>query len=210
MKKLVIRLLFCIALILPMSFLNAVYGSEQEITTVIGEDDTKSVPPGCDPNRGCIDPYATFLHLNGHIQYIGWVQTGNMSGVGTVGQSLRLEAITLALGNDYYGQIPGGIEYQAHVQWEGWQQWKRNGEVAGTTGLSYRMEALRIRLTGAAAVNYNLTYRAHVQNIGWQAPVNQGEVAGTTGQSLRMECIEIAMTPKGITYNNDIYKEEEK
>ena len=53
-----------------------------------------------------------------------------------------------------------------------------------------------------------MTYRAHVQNIGWQAAVNQGEVAGTTGQSLRMEYIQISMTPKGITYNNDIYKEE--
>lgn len=46
MKKLVIRLLFCVALILPMPFLNAVYGSEQEITTVIGEDDTKRCSTG--------------------------------------------------------------------------------------------------------------------------------------------------------------------
>lgn len=78
------------------------------------------------------------------------------------------------------------IKYQAHVQSQGWQEWKSNGQTAGTTGLSKRMEALKVSFPG-----HNVKVTAHCQSYGWMAPVGDGAVAGTTGQSKRLEAVKI-------------------
>ena len=36
--------------------------------------------------------------------------------------------------------------YRAHVQGVGWQEWKGEGEYAGTRGKSLRMEALQMKI----------------------------------------------------------------
>lgn len=82
------------------------------------------------------------------------------------------------------------ICYQAHVQNIGWQGTVCNDAVAGTTGQSLRMEAIKIFLRNVPRF-MSVCYQAHVQNIGWQRPVCNGAVAGTTGRSLRMEAIRI-------------------
>lgn len=38
------------------------------------------------------------------------------------------------------------MSYSAHVSNIGWQEWKKNGEEAGTEEYGYRMEAIRIKL----------------------------------------------------------------
>ncbi|MCM3361052.1 MULTISPECIES: hypothetical protein [Bacillaceae] len=37
------------------------------------------------------------------------------------------------------------VQYRVHVEYEGWTEWKRNGEDAGTTGQSKRIEAIEIK-----------------------------------------------------------------
>lgn len=85
---------------------------------------------------------------------------------GTVDKSLRMEAIKISLGNSE--EIPDGasISYQVHVQDYGWMNWCNNGEMAGTTGSSKRIEAIRIKLEGMEG--YSVEYRAYVQDEGWQ------------------------------------------
>ena len=39
-----------------------------------------------------------------------------------------------------------GLTYTPHVQTYGWLDWVKDGELAGTTGESKRLEALEIRL----------------------------------------------------------------
>ena len=131
---------------------------------------------GVDLNRSlCSDAYLFGrAALSGHIQNIGWQDGEQM--IGTVGQSLRLEAVKIDL---------QGVEYRAHVQVIGWLDWVASGQVTGTTGESRRMEAIQI--VGP------VQYRAHVQDIGWMDWVNSGETAGTVGQSKRLEAIEIKM-----------------
>ncbi|MDJ0840306.1 MAG: hypothetical protein QNK37_27600 [Acidobacteriota bacterium] len=85
------------------------------------------------------------------------------------------------------------VQYCAHVQDIGWQGWVEDGAVAGTTGRSLRMEAIKIRLIDAPQ-GMEIKYRAHVQDIGWQGWVENGAEAGTTGRSLRMEALEIVLT----------------
>lgn len=83
--------------------------------------------------------------------------------------------------------------YQGHIQNIGWQDWKSNGEICGTSGQSLRMEGLRIK-TDAEAYDLGIEYQSHIQNIGWQTNRYDGEISGTTGQSLRLEAIRVMLT----------------
>lgn len=80
------------------------------------------------------------------------------------------------------------VNYCAHIQNVGWQETKKNGETAGTTGKSLRMEALKVSITGLEK-NVSVKYQAHIQNIGWQQWKADGELAGTEGKGLRLEAI---------------------
>ena len=83
------------------------------------------------------------------------------------------------------------LTYCAHVQDYGWMNPVTSNQVAGTTGQSKRVEALKVSLTGELANQYDVIYRVHVQDIGWQNWVRNGRIAGTTGQSKRIEAIQI-------------------
>ena len=84
------------------------------------------------------------------------------------------------------------IKYQTHIQYVGWQGWKLDEEVSGTSGQNLRVEALKIQLINAPE-NTHVKYRAHIQNIGWQEWKTDGELAGTSGQSLRIEALQIVI-----------------
>lgn len=128
-----------------------------------------------------------------HVQDYGWQSwksNGEVSG--TVGQSKRLEGISIKLSN-----INGSIEYKTHVQDIGWQDWKSNGQMSGTTGQSKRLEAIQIKLSGEAANQYDVYYRVHAQDYGWLDWAKNGESAGTEGYSKRLEGIQIVLVKKG-------------
>ena len=123
---------------------------------------------------------------------------------GTSGQSKRLEAITISLHNasNLYG--PGRtILYSTHIQDYGWEDkdpnrgWKRNGEISGTSHESKRLEAIKIKLSGYVAQQYDVYYRVHAENFGWMGWAKNGEPAGTAHYSYRLEGIEIVLVPKG-------------
>ena len=80
-----------------------------------------------------------------HVQDKGWVHYDNIEPdtlLGTKGESKRLEAFKLNL----TGVSGKTLYYEAHVQNIGWQGKKKAGETAGTTGQSYRIEAVRLWL----------------------------------------------------------------
>ena len=84
------------------------------------------------------------------------------------------------------------VTYRSHVQNVGWQGYVKDGQMAGTSGKSYRVEALNINLINAPS-NAKILYRTHVQNIGWQQWKSDGELTGTSGQSLRIEALQIKL-----------------
>lgn len=84
------------------------------------------------------------------------------------------------------------VTYRPHVQNYGWMDYVSDGELAGTTGKSLRMEGLNVMLTGNA--NVGIKYSSHIQNLGWTDYVANGQMTGTTGQALRMEAIKIELT----------------
>jgi len=135
-----------------------------------------------------------------HVQNEGWqnyVSNGTISG--TSGKSLRLEGIEIKL--DSRG-ADLGISYQTHIENIGWEAdtsrgWKNNGAMSGTSGLSYRLEAIQIKLTGADADQFDVYYQVHAQNIGWMGWAKNGESAGTAGFGYRLEGIRIELVPAG-------------
>ncbi|WP_455362711.1 hypothetical protein [Pseudolactococcus reticulitermitis] len=128
-----------------------------------------------------------FFHKS-HIQNYGWSDTLNSKQyyVGTVGKSLRLEALQLTFAN-----MKTSISYRSHVQSIGWQSWGSNGATTGTTGQGLRMEAFQITTSG----RFGVYYQGHMQGIGWGGWISSSETTlfgsyiGTIGQSRRLEAV---------------------
>lgn len=147
--------------------------------------------PG-ETKKAFIEPLVSYTT---HIQSIGWqdsVKDGATSG--TIGKSLRLEGIKIALKSAKY---KGNIVYQTHIQNIGWQNPVRNGELSGTIGKSLRLEAIKISLEGEISNYYDIYYRVHAENFGWLDWTKNGEKAGTLGYGYRLEAIEIKLIEKG-------------
>lgn len=83
-----------------------------------------------------------------------------------------------------------GIKYEAHCQGIGWMDQKHDGETAGTTGESRRLEAFRLHLPDGITANV----KTHVQGVGWKtiSDIKGDTVIGTTGQGKRLEAFEIS------------------
>lgn len=85
------------------------------------------------------------------------------------------------------------IRYRTHVEGYGWQNWKSNGEMAGTAGESKRLEAIQID-----APNLIIEAMAHIEGYGWKdyGVINKDTIIGTTGESKRLECLRLKITDK--------------
>ena len=112
------------------------------------------------------------------------------SGAGSV--TLQFDA------NQVAGPIVDGIHNEVPVQNTGWTGGARDGELAGTTGQSRRLEAVRVSLTGDALMDdYSVWYRVHSQTYGWLGWAHDGEPAGTAGLAKRAEAIDVQVLPQG-------------
>ncbi len=158
-----------------------------------------------------------------HAQNLGWLSwTRDGAPSGTAGMAYRLEGIQIvvlpknqtptasfknvkpdknvpyaAKNGSTTADVPGegttNIAYRTHVQNVGWQGWKYNGTMSGTSGRSLRLEGIYIKLTNQQYQG-SIKYRTHVQNIGWQNWMGANEMSGTSGRSLRLEGVQIYLT----------------
>ncbi len=99
--------------------------------------------------------------------------------------------------------IPG-VAYTTHVQNIGWQEYVRNGTMAGTEGKALRLEGIKVKLVNMDYTG-SILYRTHIQNIGWEAKFKKNnEMSGTSGQALRLEAIEIKLDGE-VSKHYDVY-----
>ena len=108
------------------------------------------------------------------------------------------------------GEANVNIAYRTHVQSFGWQGWKYNGVMSGTSGKAKRLEGINIKLTNKP-YSGSIVYTTHVQSIGWQGNENNvntwfrdGQMAGTSGRAKRLEAIRIALTGE-MAEHYDVY-----
>ncbi|MCI0502360.1 MAG: hypothetical protein L0Y48_02085 [Fusobacteria bacterium] len=64
------------------------------------------------------------------------------------------------------------------------------------SSLCYRLEAIRIELTGKVAANFDIYYRVHIQNYGRLCLAKNGQDSGSLGLGMRLEGIEVMVVPK--------------
>lgn len=155
--------------------------------------------------------YRVYVQDNG---WMSWAKNGNAAG--TAGYGYRLEGIQVVLVKKD-AQPPGDTEtpfiqksntivsYSTHIQNIGWQDWKENGQMSGTSGQAKRLEAIRITLEN---VNYSgkILYRTHIQNVGWQDWKENGQISGTTSQEKRLEAIQIKLIDDINNYYDIYYR----
>ena len=97
------------------------------------------------------------------------------------------------------------VSYRTHVQDIGWQSYVQNGNTAGTTGRSLRLEGINIKIDNNE-YGGGISYQTHVQNIGWQNYVQNNQMSGTSGRSLRLEAIRIKLTGEIANYYDVYYR----
>ena len=98
-----------------------------------------------------------------------------------------------------------GVIYSTHIQSDGWQASKANGEISGTTGEAKRIEAIKIQLSNIGYTG-SVQYSTHVQSNGWKNWVSDGTIGGTTGEAKRMEAIRIRLTGEAANHYDIYYR----
>jgi uncharacterized protein YjdB len=154
-------------------------------------------------NAASYQRYIPYLQAQGHVQNDGWHGVTTASGgigvtIGTTGRSLRLESIRIGLCN-VPGNI-GGIELSAYVDGVGWKTsksgYQRMAE-SGTTGLGLAVEAVKLKLYGPIANDYDILYSVHLANSGWMhRMVSNGAEAGRAGYPCRVEALYVKLVRK--------------
>lgn len=143
-----------------------------------------------------LDDVVENISISVHQQGFGTepaVKSGEIAG--NINTGKRLEGFTITRSTE--GQrMPGSIVYRAHCQSVGWQDWKNEGEFSGTSGISKRLEAVQIQLTGALAESYDIYYRVYMSNAGWLGWTKNGQTAGTLGLASALDGMQVAIVPK--------------
>ena len=155
-------------------YYDALHAGDSTVVPALGQTSAAVATP-----KPVASPTVTFSG-QAHIQNKGWVEMAN-NVLGTVGESLRLEAFSLVVKNKGVVQPMDGV---IHVQDIGDVGYQSGANLFGTVGQEKRLEAVKIN------VGNGVQYRAHIENLGWSVWVRSGEWVGTTGKSLRIEAIE--------------------
>lgn len=146
-----------------------------------------------------VDDSKMHIQYEAHVSNIGWMSSKrDGSTAGTTGQSKAVEDLKVSILNPVED---GSVQINANVSGIGWQGWDTPSvSEGGTTGQGRAVEAVRLRLTGSLAKDYDVYYRVHASNIGWMAWAKDGEEAGTTGMSCSLEAVQIKLVKKGASH----------
>ena len=89
------------------------------------------------------------------------------------------------------------VSYRVHVQNVGTQGWRADGQMAGTSGRSLRLESIGFKVS--SDLPGAIYCQVHVQDVGWQrlqgsAVGGKEAKSGTEGRSLRLEAIKFTLS----------------
>ena len=131
------------------------------------------------------------ISYSSSVQDLGWQNYVSEGISGTVGIAKYIDRIKVKLTNN---NLDGDIYYQSFNFKDGWGDYVSSDNVSGKEKTP--IEAIKIKLTGELANQYDIFYRVHVSNIGWMAWTNNDNPAGTNGVFERVEAIEIKLEKK--------------
>ncbi len=91
------------------------------------------------------------------------------------------------------------VNYRTHIERVGWENWRSNGVMGGTSGRSLRLEGINVTVTPSSAceeLDLGIQYTTHCESYGWLPWSADGDMSGTEGESKRLEAIMIQLTGK--------------
>lgn len=145
------------------------------------------------------------VYYRAHVEKIGWLDWAKNAEVsGTTGYGLKIEALEIRIlpknrkpSKETY--LPSKIileeiqvNYKAHIQNHGWLSPVSNGETAGFTNSSLRLEAMQITQTTNPFVH--LEYRSYSEDLGWGQYVHSSAESGSIGLGKKLEAIEMRLS----------------
>ena len=145
----------------------------------------------------------SWIEYSSHIEGSGWETTAKKNGETSGVTGKRVEAFRVSLKGEL--SKTHQVYYRAKVKTFGWLNWTTDGEIAGSAGCAYPIEAFQVMLveknetkppgSGLAYIEKpKISYSTHVQSIGWQSPKQDGQTSGTTGQAKRLEAIKVSFS----------------
>ena len=144
----------------------------------------KEVEPAPTPSNVSIN-YSSSVQDEGFNDYIS-------EGIsGTTGKSKFIDRLKVKLINN---TLDGDISYQTYNSSDGWGEYVSNDSISGKEKTA--IEAVKIKLTGELANQYDIYYRTHVAFIGWMGWTKNDSPSGTTDLFRNVEAIEIKLLPK--------------
>ena len=125
-----------------------------------------------------------------HIQDYGWesewkIMENNLEQLDKI---KKIEAIRIKLNtlDDY------SVMYRAYLEGQGWQEWKKDGEMAGTTGENRKLEAIQVKIVPLENKSEcSVRYTTHIQDIGWIDYEKDGNTSGVINKEKKIEGIKI-------------------
>ncbi len=143
------------------------------------------------------------LLIKTYISGLGWEKDFHDTSLEAGNASREINALALKLSDTYSANYD--IYYRVYIKDMGWLSWAKNGEYAGTSGMSKPILNLQVKIIEKGAEPPEiigdayiigdskpvLSYSAHVSSYGWLDCVGEGEVAGTTDKALQMEAFVI-------------------
>ena len=133
------------------------------------------------------------VQVDAHVSGVGWQgwEEPSPSEGGTTGQARAVEAVRLRLTGELADDYD--VWYRVHASGIGWMGWAKDGEDAGTTGMTCPVEAVQIKLVkkGGSAPGSTQTPSLTLPSISyssfsgsnWQGDVGQNSISGTVGQA---------------------------
>ena len=163
-------------------------------------------------NEGTLTP--TIAPSNATNKSVTWISSDDSIATVTNGKIKALKAgkvtITARSSNNLTATCqvtvvkpPMNVSYTTHVRNIGWQNYVKDGTMAGTSGKSLRLEGIKIKIENPDYTG-DIEYRTHVQDIGWQDYVKNNAMSGTSHQSKRLEAIQIRLTGE-LANHYDVY-----
>lgn len=106
----------------------------------------------------------------------------------------------------YWSKVSNEVQVSTHVQDIGWMNYVGDGQIAGTTGKSKRVEAFKMNLN-SSNFSGSIQYKSYLQWKGWEDNwKSNNQISGTTGQGRRIEALKIRLTGDISNYYDIYYR----
>ncbi|SEP98890.1 Uncharacterized conserved protein YjdB, contains Ig-like domain [Lachnospiraceae bacterium RM5] len=128
----------------------------------------------------------------------GWINIAKNGAIDGDTSSTVMMGMVVTLNNE---GVYGNVNYEGLVQKDGWVGSVSNNTPLGNLSKGYRLEAIKISLSGDISNYYDVYYSVYVKNFGWTGFARNGEKAGSEGYGNEIKGLRVKLVLKGKAFN---------